>query len=115
MVKELSLSYNFIDATLAQAEGIESRFALNALRNQVIGGIQAEFAERAELTIKGRYVERMALEPYFLLDARMDYNRLKTFGFFAEVSNITDTEYIEAGFVQMPGRWARAGVTVNLH
>jgi vitamin B12 transporter len=115
MVKELSLSYNFIDATLAQAEGIESRFALNALRNQVIGGIQAEFAERAELTIKGRYVERMALEPYFLLDARLDYNRLKTFGFFAEVSNITDTEYIEAGFVQMPGRWARAGVTVNLH
>jgi len=114
VLKEVSLSYNFIDATLQQAEGVESRFALNALRNQFIAGFQAQFFERAEFTLKGRYVERMALDPYFLLDARMDYNRMKTFGFFVEVSNITDAEYIEAGFVQMPGRWARAGIMVNL-
>ncbi|MBT0811070.1 TonB-dependent receptor [Litoribacter ruber] len=115
MLKEVSLSYNFIDATLSQAEGVESRYALNALRNQFIAGLQAQFTERVELTLKGRYIERMALDPYFVMDARMDFNRMRTFGFFAEVSNITDTEYIEAGFVQMPGRWGRAGITVNLY
>lgn len=113
-IKELILSYNYINADLNQASGVESRYALNSLRHQVIGGIQAEFVKRAELTIKGRYIERMALEPYFLLDARLDYNRLKKFGLFLEASNITDADYVEAGFVQMPGRWFKAGFMINL-
>lgn len=113
-LRELSISYNFIDADLIQAEGVESRYALNSLRHQVIGGLQGEFLSSGEWTLKGRYLERMEAEPYFLLDARVDYNRMKTLGFFAEASNITNTEYIEAGFVQMPKRWFRAGISVNL-
>ncbi|MGY6546432.1 TonB-dependent receptor plug domain-containing protein [Arthrospiribacter ruber] len=111
---EVSASYNYIRADLVQPEEIESRFALNSLRNQIIAGIQAELFGKAELTVKSRYLERIALDPYFLLDARIDFNRLKTFGLFVEVSNITNTQYIEAGFVQMPGRWAKAGFNLNL-
>ncbi|PRY87511.1 TonB-dependent receptor plug domain-containing protein [Mongoliibacter ruber] len=113
-LQEVSLSYNYINAGLVQQEGVQSRFALNSLRNQFIAGIQAEFLQRAEFTLKSRYIERIALDPYFLLDARIDYNRLKTFGLFVEVSNITNTDYIEAGFVQMPGRWVKAGFSLNL-
>lgn len=113
-LREVNFSYNYIDANLVQAEGIESRNSLSALRHQVIGGIQAELIQKIELTIKGRYIERFALDPYFLLDARLDYNRLKKLGFFLEVSNLTNTDYIEAGFVQMPGRWAKVGFMVRL-
>lgn len=113
-LREISVSYNFLDANLFQAEGVESRYALNSLRHQVIGGLQGEFLSSGEWTIKGRYLERMNLDPYFLLDARIDYNRMKTVGFFAEASNITNTDYVEAGFVQMPKRWFRAGISVNL-
>lgn len=114
-IKDISLSYNYIDANLDQAEGLESRYALNSLRHQVIAGIQMEFLKKLELNIKSRYLERMALDPYLLLDARIDYNRMKTLGFFTEVSNITNTDYVEAGFVQMPGRWFKAGFLVNLY
>lgn len=113
-IKEVSFSYNYIDASLRQAEGQESRYALNALKHQLIGGLQLQGWKRAEATIKARYLERMDLDPYFLLDARVDYNRMKVVGFFVEASNITDTEYVETGFVQMPGRWFKAGVSVNL-
>src|SRR5690606_35094999 len=113
-VKELSLSYNYIDASLRQAEGQESRYALNALKHQLIGGLQLQGWKKVEGTVKARYLERMDLDPYFLLDARVDYNRMKVVGFFVEASNITDTEYVETGFVQMPGRWFKAGVSVNL-
>jgi iron complex outermembrane receptor protein len=113
-LSEVSLSYNYISADLVQAEGVESRLALNSLRHQVIAGLQAEFFQKIELTVKGRYIERIALDPYFLLDARLDYNRLKKLGFFAEVSNITNSDYIEAGFVQMPGRWVKMGFSLNL-
>jgi iron complex outermembrane receptor protein len=113
-LRELSFSYNFINADLIQQEGVESRYALNSLRHQVIAGLQGEFLSSGEWTLKGRYLERMDADPYFLLDARVDYNRMKILGFFAEASNITNTEYVEAGFVQMPKRWFRAGISVNL-
>ncbi|MFD2037039.1 TonB-dependent receptor plug domain-containing protein [Belliella marina] len=111
---EVSVSYNYIDANLNQAPGLESRNTLSALRHQAIAGIRSEFLGNFETNIKARYVERMALDPYFLLDARIDYNRLKTFGLFAEASNISNSDYVEAGFVQMPGRWFRAGISLNL-
>jgi vitamin B12 transporter len=113
-VKELMVSYNFIDANFNAKPGLESRYALTALRNQFIGGILLGLGQKLELNTKARYVERMALDPYFVLDMRADYNRTKKLGFFAEASNITNTDYIEAGTVQMPGRWFRAGFMVNL-
>lgn len=111
---EINLSYNFIDANIVEREGQETRYALNALRHQVIGGIQASYHKNWELTVKSRYIERMKLDPYFLLDARLDFNRLKTLGYFAECSNITNADYIEAGTVQMPGRWFRAGISLRM-
>jgi iron complex outermembrane receptor protein len=113
-LKEISLRYNYIDANLNQSIGIESRTYLTALRHQAIAGIQSEFFTNLELNVKARYIERMSLDPYFLMDIRVDYNRLKTFGVFAEASNVTNAEYVEAGFVQMPGRWFRAGISINL-
>nr|MBI1231494.1 TonB-dependent receptor [Cytophagales bacterium] len=113
-INEVSFSYNFIDANIIEREGKETRYALNALRHQVIAGIQASYREDWELTLKSRYIERMKLDPYFLIDARIDFNRMKTLGYFAECSNVTNADYIEAGTVQMPGRGFRAGVTFRM-
>lgn len=113
-LRELSLSYNYIDANLMEPEGQVTRYSLNALRHQLIGGLQLAYNSQFELTLKSRYIERMAQEPYFLIDARLDFNRLKKLGLFAETSNITNADYIEAGTVQMPGRWFRAGVNLNI-
>ncbi|WP_339923723.1 TonB-dependent receptor [uncultured Cyclobacterium sp.] len=112
--REVSISYNYIDANLIEKEGIETRYSLTALRHQLITGLQLMFKESFELTAKMRYIERMSLDPYFLFDARLDYNRLKQFSFFTEVSNIGNVDYVEAGTVQMPGRWARAGMNFRL-
>jgi iron complex outermembrane receptor protein len=113
-LKELNLSYNYIDASLNELPGIETRYALTALRNQVIGGLLIGLGKKIEWNTKVRNVERISQDPYFLLDMRVDYNRTGRVGFFAEASNITNSDYIEAGTVQMPGRWFRAGFMVNL-
>ncbi|WP_332913672.1 TonB-dependent receptor plug domain-containing protein [Algoriphagus boritolerans] len=94
-VKELMFSYNFIDANFTSQPGLESRYALTALRNQLIGGVLVGLGEKVEWNTKIRYVERISLDPYFLLDMRVDYNRLGKLGCFAEASNITNTDYIE--------------------
>jgi iron complex outermembrane receptor protein len=113
-VRELMLSYNYIDADFIETPGLESRYALTALRHQVIGGVLVGLGKKTEWNTKMRYVERISLDPYFLLDMRVDYNRMGKVGFFAEASNITNADYIEAGTVQMPGRWFRAGFMLNL-
>lgn len=113
-LKELMLSYNFIDSKFDDQPGVESRYALTALKNQLIGGVLLGFGKKTEWNTKMRYVERISQDPYFILDMRVDYNRMGKLGFFAEASNITDTDYVEAGTVQMPGRWFRAGFMVNL-
>ncbi|MHA7131943.1 TonB-dependent receptor plug domain-containing protein [Algoriphagus namhaensis] len=114
-VKEFMLSYNLIDASLQDVQsGLETRYSLTALRHQAIGGVLVGVGQKIEWNTKMRHVERMSQDPYFLLDMRVDYNRLGKIGLFAEASNITNTDYIEAGFVQMPGRWFRAGFNLNL-
>jgi len=115
-VKELMISYNYINADLKQGTEPkqETRYALTALKNQLIAGILVGIGSKFEWNTKMRNVERMNQDPYFLLDMRVDYNRIGKVGFFAEASNITNTDYIEAGTVQMPGRWFRAGVSLNL-
>ncbi|MDF2156960.1 TonB-dependent receptor [Algoriphagus sp. CAU 1675] len=113
-IKELILSYNYIHANLIQQAGTETRYALTALKNQLIAGILTGIGPKLEWNTKIRNIERMNQDPYFLLDMRLDYNRIGRVGFFAEASNITNTDYIEAGTVQMPGRWFRAGFMLNL-
>ncbi|WP_339701419.1 TonB-dependent receptor [Algoriphagus aquimarinus] len=113
-IKEFNLSYNYINADLINQPGIETRYALTALKNQMIGGVLVGIGQKLEWSTKMRNVERMNQDPYFLLDMRVDYNRTGKIGFFAEASNITDTDYIESGTVQMPGRWFRAGFMLNL-
>ncbi|MBN3582578.1 TonB-dependent receptor [Algoriphagus aestuarii] len=113
-VKEFSFSYNYINADIIQQPGIETRYALTALKNQVIGGILIGIGKKTEWSTKVRYVERMNQDPYFVMDMRVDYNRIGKIGFFAEASNVTDTEYIEAATIQMPGRWFRAGFMLNI-
>ena len=113
-IKEFQLAYNYIHASLEQVPGLESRYALTALRHQLISGLLLGLGKKVEWNTKLRYVERISMDPYLVIDTRVDYNRLGMLGIFGEVSNLGDADYIEAGTVQMPGRWFRAGVTLNL-
>ncbi|EAZ81164.1 TonB-dependent receptor [Algoriphagus machipongonensis] len=113
-IKEFSFSYNYINADLKEQPGVETRYALTSLKNQVIGGALFGIGKKTEWNTKMRYVERMNQDPYFVIDMRIDYNRLGKIGVFAEASNLTNTEYVEAATIQMPGRWFRAGFMLNL-
>jgi iron complex outermembrane receptor protein len=57
----------------------------------------------------------MNLNAYTLLDLKLIYQLDNVLQFFTELSNVTNTSYIEAGYAQMPGRWLKVGCTVRLH
>jgi iron complex outermembrane receptor protein len=47
------------------------------------------------------------------MDTRLNYKKEKL-NIFVEATNLTNTNYLEAGFVEMPGRWLRAGMQLTL-
>lgn len=111
----VSLSYNYIDATVYSRNAEESKYALSALKQQLIGGLQLTIADKLVVTSKIRFIERMNLNAYTLLDLKLIYQRDNVLQLFTELSNATNTSYVEAGYAQMPGRWLKVGCTVRLH
>ena len=110
----ISLSYNYIHADVVLDPALETRYALSALRHQLTGSVQLAFLKRFELNLYARYLERMARDPYLVFDSRLNVRLHPKTRLFAELSNITNTDYVEAGFVQMPGRWLKAGLQLDL-
>jgi len=86
-----------------------SRYALEYLRHQFCANINAEFFRSLTLTLTGRYQQRINYRDYALLDLRLAYTR-RTFSVYADVTNLTNVQYIEAGAVPMPGRWVTIGL-----
>jgi hypothetical protein len=50
---------------------------------------------------------------YTLIDSKL-YFEFKHVSLYTDVSNILNTYYMEAGYVTMPGRWAKVGIDIRL-
>lgn len=113
-LSKLNLSYNFIAGNYFKNPEINSRYALNQLRQQAIANLQVLVMKKIIIGLSARYIERQNSKAYFIADVKVDFRYKKQFAVFVECTNINDVNYVEAGFAQMPGRWAKVGVTVGL-
>lgn len=104
------LDYTYIDAEVIDDASIEvSRYALDNLSQQVIAGIDfAIIPKKLSIHPQFRYLDRVSLEDYTLVDAKLNYKG-SNFGAFISANNIFDTEYRETNLVPMPGRWFGIG------
>ena len=81
-----------------------SRYALDLISHQLNLGLDYQLSEKIVHTINYRFVDRLTLDNYSLVDSRITYrnNKLDLSLF---VNNLFDTEYTETNLVPMPGRW----------
>lgn len=112
-VQAASVSYTYLNANLGQTEGVQSRYVLDHLNHQFIASLTHRIWGNVRHSARLRYLDRMTQADYWVLDSRL-YYQTASWQAFVEATNLTNTEYTEAGFVQMPGRWLRAGVNVTL-
>lgn len=109
------LSYTWLNPVIDKKEEQQypfSHYALENLRNQLVGNVTARFWERWSATLTGRYEQRVSYKDYFIVDARL----AGTFGSFQasiDLNNLTNVTYIEAGAYPMPGRWISIGLGWN--
>lgn len=101
-------SYNYLKPSYKSTGFAQSKYVLEALQNQVIVGVNYGY-KGFGIQLNGRFIERIKNKPYALLDIRASYN-IKGFTVYADVSNLLNAAYKEAGAVLMPPRWFSAGL-----
>ncbi|WP_107038470.1 TonB-dependent receptor plug domain-containing protein [Brumimicrobium mesophilum] len=102
------VNYTFLNPSYNSEEEIQSKYVLESLRNQLIVGVNYAYANFS-IQINNRFIERELNDPYHLLSVRANYD-INNFSIYTDVSNIFNSEYIEAGAVPMPPRWFTLGV-----
>ena len=104
------LSYTWLNPQIKIEAGSSkiSRYALDNFRNQITARATLDYKRKFNFTLVSKYQERVNYKNYFLMDAKISA-RLKPFEIFADLNNITDVTFIEAGAVPMVGRWVTAG------
>src|SRR5690606_26695048 len=106
--------YTWLRPRFRQVEGQEySKYALENLRHQLILRASAAFREKYTLNLTARYLERVNYKSYWLLDARANAT-FGAFNLYADLNNIANVQYVEAGAVPLPGRWISLGLKWQL-
>ena len=109
----LGTRYSFIYASQSADPVYRSRYALDQLRHQLVLFADFKVGKHLSASIRGRYLERVNLEDYTVLDSRINWKGRK-WSAFVEATNIANTDYTETSLVPMPGRWASAGLNVRV-
>jgi iron complex outermembrane receptor protein len=108
---KLNVNYTYIAAQHNFTSAQESRYAITSMRQQLNGVAQFDLSEKVQLNVTYRLVQRIAQPLYQVVDAKMRVPIKNKWTVFAEGNNLMNTQYVEAGFVEMPGRWFKLGFT----
>lgn len=109
----INISYNYLDQRLDENVEMQSRYALEHIRHQLIFGIDHKIVGKIKNNFKLRLIDRMEQDQYVLIDDRIYYEHNDKFSVFLEVVNLTDQKYTEV-MTTMPGRWFRGGIKMKV-
>jgi iron complex outermembrane receptor protein len=109
--KKLNVNYTYITAQHHFTNEQESRYAITSMRHQLNGLAQFDLSEKVQLNFTYRLVQRIDQPLYQVIDAKLNLPVIRNWTIFIEANNLSNTQYVEAGFVQMPGRWFKLGLT----
>lgn len=107
--KAFELGYTYLDMNVGESDYQFSKYVLDNLKNQLVLKMENQLARHLQSSITYRYLDRVNLDNYSLLDAKIDY-RKADWNIFTSFNNILGTTYTESNLVPMPGFWVSAGV-----
>jgi len=112
-LSHLKLFYTYVQADLIDTDQVKfSRYALDNLKHQAMIQLDGSIIDKISYSLSGRYLDRVNLDDYFLMDAQVQYGWNKG-KIWLQLNNLFDSEYTETSGVPMPGRWFNGGVSVK--
>ena len=109
-LQKVNLAYTYLNATLDGRENLISRYVLENLRHQFVGGLNHRIVGGFSHQLQVRYADRVSLADYWLFDSRVSWqNNSGNIQAYVEATNLFDIDYTEVNLIPMPGRWFRIG------
>lgn len=102
------VGYNYLQPDSGIEAASQSKYVLESLKHQIVAGVNFS-VDRWMVQVTQRYIKRELNTPYNVMDLRLNY-RINKFSVYMDVTNILNSEYLEAGAVPMPSRWFKIGV-----
>lgn len=112
-LKNIGLSYTLVDADRVAVNTFESRYALEHVQHQATFNLAYGYKGFTH-SIAARYVDRVNLDDYQVVDTKLMYEH-KGKQVFLNISNLFSEEYRESNLVLMPERWVTAGLKIDLN
>lgn len=124
----LTISYSWMNAERGNNTYI-SQYIFNYLKHKVNFELSLPILDNFTLNLAGKYCvregsfveyvnnvagEEKEYDPFFTMDANLNYRLNSMFTFFVAATNIFNVDYYDIGNIPQPGRWITAGVKFNL-
>lgn len=124
----LILSYSFLQTDKAKNDYV-SQYVFNYLKHKLSANLSLPFAKDFKLNLSGKYCVRVGqyvsyqnssagenkeYDPFFTMDANLDYSLNSIVNVYISVTNIFDKEYYEIGNIPQPGRWTIFGIKFQM-
>lgn len=111
---KFTVGYTYLDNKLKDINELNSRYALDNLKHQLVTKLQTKFLKYFSNELVYRYNDRVNLGSYHLLDEKLSFTK-NNLSVYALVNNVTNTQYTETFGVPMPNRWFHLGFSYNIH
>jgi iron complex outermembrane receptor protein len=111
-VERVRIQYTYLD-TDYDPGAYDSKYALQHLTHQATLGIDHRWFGPLRQSWKVRYLKRFRDDDYMVTDTRLTITHGKAKA-YVEATNLFDQSYVEIGTIPMPGRWLRAGLSVEI-
>lgn len=126
VLKNLSISYDYINQNKRDDDGIETESKLEYLRHKLVGELQMHIVGNLDLGLNYRFQKRNGnyidtegntkkYHPYSLLDARLSWNE-PSYTLYAQVNNLLNHKnYVDFGNLKQPGAWIVVGAKLHIN
>ena len=111
-LSNIGFNYTLLDTDQSDVDALLSRYTLEHVKHQ----FAARFAYHVgniHHNIQLRYVDRVNLEDYTVVDSKLYYDT-KEVRFSLNVNNLFDEIYRETNLVELPGRWVSVGADIKI-
>ncbi|MFV0304245.1 MAG: TonB-dependent receptor plug domain-containing protein [Moheibacter sp.] len=112
-LNSVSVSYTYLDNQVEDSSKPYSRYSLGNLRHQLIAKLNHKIVKNLTIEWVYRYLDRVSLDDYQLLDARLNFD-INRFKLFLQGNNLLNTNYTETNLIPMPGRYFSGGINYQI-
>jgi vitamin B12 transporter len=109
----INFGYTFLNLNRDESS-LQSKYLLGYPEHKFTLSADYDLTSNLKQVWKARYEILPDFEKYLIFDTSVSFE-IKNSELFVDVTNLLNTEYTQAGWITMPGRWAKAGVRVKIY